>query len=86
MINRFFKRSFLFFALLMVCGVAGLKAQTLDDAVRAMNNERYDRADSILQILEKKAPSSKIHFLMGENAMLNYFADTISNSLTAVAA
>lgn len=85
MINRFFKRSFLFFALLMVCGVAGLKAQTLDDAVRAMNNERYDRADSILQVLEKKAPSSKIYFLMGESAMLNYFADTISNSLTAVA-
>lgn len=86
MINRFFKRSFLFFALLMVCGVVGLKAQTLDDAVRAMNNERYDRADSILQVLEKKAPSSKVHFLMGESAMLNYFADTISNSLTAVAA
>ncbi len=85
MINRFFKKASLMLIMLLLCGIAGLRAQTLDDAVRAMNNERYDRADSILQVLEKKAPSSKIYFLLGESALLNYFADTISNSLTAVA-
>lgn len=86
MINRVLKKTFLFLALLIVCGVAGLKAQTLDDAIRAMNNERYDRADSILQVLEKKSPSSKIYYRLGESALLNYFADTISNSLNVVAA
>lgn len=86
MINRFYKKISLILVLLFACGVFGLKAQTLDDAVRAMNNERYDRADSILQILEKKSPSSKIYFKLGESALLNYFADTISNSLKVVAA
>ncbi len=86
MINRFFKKASLILIVLLIGCISGLRAQSLDDAVRAMNNERYDRADSILQILEKKAPSSKIHFLLGESVLLNYFADTISNSLTAVAA
>ncbi len=85
MINRFFKKTSLILIVLLFCGISGLRAQTLDDAVRAMNNERYDRADSILQVLEKKSPSSKIYFLLGESALLNYFADTISNSLNAVA-
>jgi len=85
MINRFFKKASLMLMVLLICGISGLRAQTLDDAVRAMNNERYDRADSILQVLEKKSPSSKIYFLLGESALLNYFADTISNSLKAVA-
>lgn len=86
MINRFYKKSFFLLALLIVCGVAGLKAQTLDEAITATNNEQYDKADQILQDLAKKSPSSKVYFRLGENTMLNFFADTISNSLKVVAA
>lgn len=73
-------------ALLIVCGVAGLKAQTLDEAITATNNEQYDKAEQILQDLAKKSPSSKVYFRLGENTLLNFFADTISNSLKVVAA
>ena len=85
MINRFFKKTSLLVALLMVCGVAGLRAQTLDEAITATSNEQYDKADQILQDLAKKSPSSKVYYRLGENTMLNFFADTISNSLKVVA-
>lgn len=86
MINRIFRNTSLILALLLLCGVAGLRAQTLDEAVRAMNNEQYDKADQILQDLAKKSPDSKIYYRLGENTLLNFFADTISNSLKVVAA
>ena len=86
MINRIFKNTSLILALLLLCGVAGLRAQTLDEAIRAMNNERYDKADQILQDLAKKTPDSKIYYRLGENTLLNFFSDTISNSLKVVAA
>jgi len=81
MIHRFFKNTSLILMLLLICGVAGLKAQTLDEAITATNNERYDKADQILQDLAKKSPSSKICYLLGENTLLDFFSDTISNSL-----
>jgi tetratricopeptide (TPR) repeat protein len=86
MINRFFKKTTLILILLFVCGVAGLRAQTLDEAITATNNEQYDKAEQILLDLAKKAPSSKVFYRLGENTMLNFFADTISNSLKVVAA
>jgi len=86
MITRFFKKTFLILALLVVCGVAGLRAQTLDEAITAMHNEQYDKADQILNDLAKKTPDSKIYYRLGENTMLNFFADTISNSLKVVGA
>ncbi len=86
MINRFFKKTSLILALLMICGVAGLRAQTLDEAITATNNEQYDKAEQILLDLAKKSPDSKIYYRLGENTLLNFFADTISNSLKVVAA
>jgi tetratricopeptide (TPR) repeat protein len=86
MIKHFFKKGSLILMLLFVGSIAGLRAQTLDDAITATNNEQYDKAEQILQDLAKKAPSSKVFYRLGENTMLNFFADTISNSLKAVAA
>ena len=86
MINHFFKKTSLILALLLICGVAGLKAQTIDEAITASNNERYDKADQILQDLAKKSPSSKICYLLGENTLLDFFSDTISNSLKIMTA
>jgi tetratricopeptide (TPR) repeat protein len=81
MIQRFFEKTLLILALLLICGVAGLRAQTLDEAITATNNERYDKANQILQDLDKKSPSSKVSYLLGENTLLDFFSDTISNSL-----
>ncbi|MDD4031828.1 MAG: tetratricopeptide repeat protein [Bacteroidales bacterium] len=86
MTNRVFKKIPLILILSFVCGITGLKAQTLDEAITATNNEQYDKADQILQDLAKKSPSSTVYYRLGENTMLNFFSDTISNSLRAVAA
>jgi tetratricopeptide (TPR) repeat protein len=87
MINRIFIKSSSIFFMMVMCSVMGLKAQTtdFDKAITATNNERYDRADSILQIVAKNAPSSKVFYRLGENTLLNFFSDSISNSLKVIA-
>ncbi len=61
-----------------------IKAQNdLQNAINLTKGEQYDRARTILRELIAKEPSNaKYHFYLGENYMLDYFADTISNSLT----
>jgi len=78
-------KSFLILIFLTLIIFSGLKAQTFDQAITAMNNERYDRADSILMILAKTSPSSKVYYRLGENTLLNFFSDSISNSLKVMA-
>jgi tetratricopeptide (TPR) repeat protein len=85
MINRFFIRTSLILVFAVICTVSGLKAQTIDDAITATNNEQYDKADEILQNLAKSAPGSKVFYRLGENTLLNFFSDSISNSLSVVA-
>jgi hypothetical protein len=86
MISCFFKRKFVILSLVMVCGITGLKAQTIQDAITASNNEQYDKAEQILLGLSKSAPSSQVYYRLGENTLLNFFSDTISNSPKIVAA
>jgi len=78
-------KSFLILILLTLFIFPGLKAQTFDQAITAMKNERYDRADSIFNILARNAPSSKVYYRLGENTLLNFFSDSISNSLNVTA-
>lgn len=85
MINRFFSKASVILTLLVLFSVAGLRAQTLEEAITATNNEQYDKADQILQNLAKSAPSSKIYYRLGENTLLNFFSDSISNSLKVIA-
>jgi len=71
-----------------ICMVSGtmLNGQALQDAITYTKNEQYDEADKLFQQLVKAEPSnSKVYFHYGENSLLNYFADTISNSLAATA-
>src|SRR5665647_3239430 len=82
----YFTRSSLILTFFMLFLFSGLSAQTIDQAITAMNNERYDRADSIFNILVKNAPSSKVYYRLGENTLLNFFSDSISNSLNISAA
>jgi tetratricopeptide (TPR) repeat protein len=66
----------------MVCSV-NLKAQTLTDAITFTKNEQYDQAEALFQKLIQAEPgNSKLYFYFGENVLLNYFSDSISNSLT----
>jgi tetratricopeptide (TPR) repeat protein len=63
-----------------------VKAQTLKDAITFTKNEQYDEADALFQKLILAEPgNSKIYFYYGENTLLNFFADTISNSLPVAA-
>jgi tetratricopeptide (TPR) repeat protein len=58
-------------------------AQELNSALLLTKSELYDRAADMLQQLIQKEPSnSKYYFYLGENTILDYYADTISNSFT----
>ena len=84
MINRILIKASLILSMFAIC-TTGLKAQTLEEAITATNNEQYDKAEQILVGLTKTAPTSKIYYRLGENTLLNFFADSISNSLNVIA-
>ncbi len=86
MIKRSFKLALLPAVVFCMFFGTGLKAQTLQDAITFTKNEQYDKADALLQQLIKSEPANSLNFYhYGENTLLNYFADTISNSLTVAA-
>ncbi len=67
------------FAILMVNNVT---AQDLKTAVQLTRSESFDKAEEMYKALIQKEPgNSKNYFYLGENYLLDYFADTISNSL-----
>src|SRR5665647_1165925 len=84
MINRIFIKASLILTMFVIC-TTGLKAQTLEEAITAANNEQYDKAEQILTNLAKTAPTSKVYYRLGDNVLLNFFADSISNSLKSTA-
>src|SRR5665648_769243 len=86
MIKNTFRSALLIAGLICIVSGTSLKGQTLQDAITYTNNEQYDEAEKLFQQLVKAEPTnSKVYFYYGENSLLNYFADTISNSLTATA-
>lgn len=81
------ERSFIKKVFLMAAATAGLvvsiQAQDLTTALHLTKSEQYEKAGAMLQQLIQKEPAnSTYYFFLGENALLDYFADTISNSLT----
>ena len=59
-----------------------LQSQDLNSATLLTRSEQYDKAGEMLQQLIQKEPgNSKNYFYLGENYLLDYFSDTISNSL-----
>ena len=59
-----------------------VQAQDLNSAIQLTRSEQYDKSEEVLQALIQKEPSNaKNYFYLGENFLLDYFADTISNSL-----
>jgi tetratricopeptide (TPR) repeat protein len=84
------KRLILRPAILLAALISGfsfnLKAQDLPSAILLTTSEQYDKAQAMFQQLIQKEPAnSKNYFFLGENYLLDYFADTISNSLTLAA-
>jgi tetratricopeptide (TPR) repeat protein len=85
------KRSFYKKGLILAALTAGMiansiQAQDLASALLLTKSEQYDKAGAMLQQLIQKEPAnSKNYFFLGENALLDYYSDTISNSLALAA-
>lgn len=73
-------------AVMMTVFAIGSQAQDLNSATLLTRSEQYDKAEAMLLDLTKKEPTnSKNYFYLGENHLAEYYADTISNSLTIAA-
>jgi tetratricopeptide (TPR) repeat protein len=76
------KRAVLLTGIFSVLMIYGIQAQDLNSAILLTKSESYDKAGEIYKALIQKEPgNSKNYFYYGENYLLDYFADTISNSL-----
>lgn len=59
-----------------------LYSQDLNSAIQLTRSEQFDKAGEAFKTLIQKEPNnSKYYFYSGENYLLEYFNDTISNSL-----
>jgi tetratricopeptide (TPR) repeat protein len=59
-----------------------VQSQDLTSAIQLTKSESYDKAADMYKALIQKEPgNSKNYFFYGENYLLEYFSDTISNSL-----
>jgi tetratricopeptide (TPR) repeat protein len=84
--KRLILRPAIFLAVLLTGFSFNLRAQDLESATLLTRSEQYDKAkDMFLQLIQKEPTNSKNYFFLGENYLLDYFADTISNSLTVTA-
>ena len=84
--KRLMLRPGLLLAGLLTVIAVNLQAQDLNSATLLTRSEQYDKAEAMFQQLIQKEPAnSKAFFYLGENYLADYFADTISNSLTVSA-
>ncbi len=73
-------------AVLLTALVSTSRAQDLNSAIQLTRSEQYDKAEDMFkQLIQKESSNSKNYFFLGENYLLDYFSDTISNSLTVSA-
>ncbi|MCX6320298.1 MAG: tetratricopeptide repeat protein [Bacteroidia bacterium] len=81
--KRLILRPAVLLAVLLTIFAINIQAQDLNSATLLTRSEQYDKAEAIFQQLIQKEPAnSKNYFFLGENYLADYFADTISNSLT----
>lgn len=73
-------------AVMLTIFTMNIKAQDLNSATLLTRSEQYDKAKIMFEDLIKKEPANgQNYFFLGENYLADYFADTISNSLTVAA-
>ena len=78
-----FKTRFILTAALAFVFAANALGQDLKSATLLTKSEQYDKAGEMLkQLIQKEPSNSKYYFYLGENYLLDYYSDTISNSLT----
>jgi tetratricopeptide (TPR) repeat protein len=76
------KKAVLLTGVFSVLMIYGIQAQDLNSAILLTKSESYDKAGEIYKSLIQKEPgNSKNYFYYGENYLLDYYSDTISNSL-----
>jgi tetratricopeptide (TPR) repeat protein len=84
--NRLILRPAVLLVVLLTVFAINIQAQDLNTATLLTRSEQYDKAEAMFQQLIQKEPAnSRNYFFLGENYLLDYFADTISNSLTIAA-
>jgi len=84
--KRLILRPAILLAVFLTAFSVNIKGQDLASATLLTRSEQYDKAQAMFQELIQKEPAnSKNYFFLGENYLLDYFADTISNSLTVAA-
>jgi hypothetical protein len=84
--KRLISRPAVFLAILLTGFSVNIKAQDLAAATLLTRSEQYDKAQTMfLDLIKKEPANSKNYFFLGENYLLDYFADTISNSLAVAA-
>jgi tetratricopeptide (TPR) repeat protein len=72
---------FILAGLLSIITINNIVSQDLNTAITYTKSEKYDAADEIYKkIIQNEPNNSKAYFFYGENRILNYFSDTISNS------
>jgi tetratricopeptide (TPR) repeat protein len=84
--RSFCKKGFILAALTAGMIASNIQAQDLASALLLTKSEQYDKAGAMLdQLIQKEPANSKYYFFKGENALLDYYSDTISNSLSLAA-
>lgn len=80
--RKIFNPVFLLTGLVAFCIGGAAQSQDLNSAISLTRSEQYDEASKILKELIQKEPgNSRNYYYYGENYLLEYFSDTISNSL-----
>jgi len=78
------KRGVLLTGACSVLAAFSLQAQDLNSAIQLTKSESYDKAADVYKALIQKEPgNSKNYYYYGENFLLEYYSDTITNSLAA---
>jgi tetratricopeptide (TPR) repeat protein len=81
--KRLILRPAVLLVVLLTVFAINIQAQDLDAATLLTRSEQYDKAEAMFrQLILKEPANSKYYFFFGENYLSDYFADTISNSLT----
>jgi tetratricopeptide (TPR) repeat protein len=84
--KRLMLRPAILLAVVFTIFASKIQAQDLAAATLLTRSEQYDKANAMFQDLIKKEPANaKNYFYLGENYFAEYFADTISNSITVAA-
>ncbi|MGB8490170.1 MAG: tetratricopeptide repeat protein [Bacteroidales bacterium] len=80
------KPALLLAGVLSIIPVVSVRGQDLNTAIQLTKSESYDKATDMYKALIQKDPGNSLnYFYLGENYLLDYFADTISNSLAVAA-